>query len=452
MIRADRAAWRRLAGAAVLLGCSAGANAGFAFEAATPAPDLKAAAAAEPASTAAYGARCVGPAFDDTAAFQAAIDTGRTVYAPAMGGHCHVTRALAMKTPGQILHGDGRARTKIEVQPDFAGEGVFVAKTGEPGPVWRDLSVSFAQPDTDDRAKLTHYPPAFSVRNTPRFEMEHVGCYLATVCVDMKGNSGGATIADLQFDAFEVGIDIDGSLDTVRVTDPHWYPFGMGKRQQALFFDQGKARAIGLRIGRMDDLVLRGGIFLGGIGILVLPSPGASLSGSISDTDFDSGSGLEMRSGTLQIHGSEFVLGFPKAQGIRQFGGVIVVSACFFAGGPQNDRLVELVGGSTSIASSQFNTSDADITALAQTADPSALVVSASQFLRAANKTYTKPTIDLAAGRSILTSNYASDKGTGSGVFVRIGNDNPGNHVMGNMSPGWLFRLPLAPKGLYLFN
>ncbi len=74
-----------------------------------------------------------------------------------------------MKTPGQIFHGDGRARTKIAIQPGFAGAGVFVAKTGEPGPVWRDFSVSFVQPDTDDRAKLTRYPPAFSVPDTPRF-------------------------------------------------------------------------------------------------------------------------------------------------------------------------------------------------------------------------------------------------------------------------------------------
>ena len=78
-----------------------------------------------------------------------------------MGGRCHITRPLVMKTPGQIFHGDGRARTKIAIQPGFAGAGVFVAKTGEPGPVWRDFSVSFVQPDTDDRARLTRYPPAF---------------------------------------------------------------------------------------------------------------------------------------------------------------------------------------------------------------------------------------------------------------------------------------------------
>ena len=66
--------------------------------------------------------------------------------------------------------------------------------------------------------------------------MEHMGCYLATVCVDMKGNSGGAMVDDLQFSAFEVGIDIDGSLDTVRITDPHWWPFFLSSQQQKLFF------------------------------------------------------------------------------------------------------------------------------------------------------------------------------------------------------------------------
>ncbi len=219
---------RALAGAALLAALApALLPAARAFAPEGPA-GAEAAAAAGPVSTAATGARCIGPAYDDTAAFQAAIDTGHTVYAPALGGQCHITRPLVMKTPGQIFHGDGRARTKIAIQPGFAGAGVFVAKTGEPGPVWRDFSVSFVQPDTDDRAKLTRYPPAFSVPDTPRFEMEHMGCYVATTCVDMKGNSGGATIADLQMSAFEVGIDIDGSLDTVRLLSIHGWPFGAG--------------------------------------------------------------------------------------------------------------------------------------------------------------------------------------------------------------------------------
>ena len=279
------------------------------------APDLAAAAAAGPVSTAAYGARCIGAAHDDTAAFQAAIDTGRTVYAPAMGGRCHITRPLVMKTPGQIFGGDGRARTKIVIEPGFSGQGVFVAQTGEPGPVWRDFSVSFVQPDVDDRAKLTRYSPAFYAVSTPRFEMEHMGCYVATTCVDMKGNSGGATIADLQMSAFEVGIDIDGSLDTVRVTDPHWWPFGLSKAQQTIFYDQGAKRAIGMRLGRLDDFVLKGGLFLGGVAIEETERDGPSLSGSIANTTFDSGAGIIMRGGTLQVSSSQFVLSFAGAKG-----------------------------------------------------------------------------------------------------------------------------------------
>lgn len=49
-------------------------------------------AASGPVSTADTGARCIGTGFDDTAAFQAAIDTGRTVYAPALNGSCNITR------------------------------------------------------------------------------------------------------------------------------------------------------------------------------------------------------------------------------------------------------------------------------------------------------------------------------------------------------------------------
>ena len=417
-----------------------------------PGPDAAAAAAAGPASTAAWGARCIGPAFDDTPAFQAAIDTGHTVYAPALGGQCHITHALVMRTPGQIFHGDGRARTKIVIEPGFTGEGVFVAKTGEPGPVWRDFSVSFVQPDTDDRAKLTHYPPAFLARSTPRFEMDHVGCYVATACIDMKGNSGGATIADLQMSAFEVGIDIDGSLDTVRVTDPHWWPFAMSKAQQQIFFNQRKDRSIGISLGRADDFILRGGLFLGGLALDAHRGKSGVSTASIETTDFDSGSGLVVAAGDLHISTSELIMGLPGSQAVHLTGGTLSISNSQIGGPPSAEALILILGGNLTVNSNTFNTATNDVTAIEQDANSSLLIAVGNSFIRSPNNSFKKPTIRIKDGRFTLLSNVASDKGSGAGKFLEVLADNVLNRVVSNVTPGWPELRPRLSKGIYLFN
>ena len=419
---------------------------------ATPSsPDV--AAAAGPVSTAALGARCIGPAFDDTAAFQAAIDTGHTVYAPALGGQCHITHALVMRTPGQIFYGDGRARTKIMINPGFAGEGVFVAKTGEPGPVWRDVSVSFAQADTDDRAKLTRYPPAFFVPDTPRFEMEHLGCYVATRCVDMKGNSGGATISDLQMSAFEVGIDIDGSLDTVRVIDPHWWPFGLSNGQQTIFMDQGPRRPIALNVGRMDDLIVRGGLFLGGLAIHLFQGKSGPTFGTINGTDFDSASGIEIEAGFLQIAAADFTLSLAGAQAVAQEGGAVTISSSMvFIGAKLVKPALALSAGILSVTGTQFQGNGFDINLIGQSGAQSVLTLTGNIFCRAPGMLYKRATIDLAEGRTIALGNYATDKGAGAGTFLRVGKDDAFNKIVGNSSPGWLNVLPRQRQGTYLFD
>ena len=414
-------------------------------------PGAEAAAAAGPVSTAATGARCIGPAFDDTPAFQAAIDTGHTVYAPALGGQCHITRPLVMKTPGQVFHGDGRARTKIAIQPGFAGAGVFVAKTGGPGPVWRDVSVSFVQPDTDDRARLTRYPPAFYVPDTPGFAMDHVGCYAAWTCVDMKGNSGGATIADLQMSALELGIDIDGSLDTVRITDPHWWPFGLTKGQQTIFMDQGQRRPIALKVGRMDDLIIRGGLFLGGLAISLSAGKTGTCFGTIDGTDFDSTSGIVMEAGSLQIAASVFTLGVSNSQAIEQTGGSSNLgSSTIFVGVALDKPAISLSGGSLTITGTHFQSNSFDVTSVGQT--NAALILNSNVFARAPNIPYQKPTIEHEDGRIVAVGNYATDKGVRPGVFIRIGKDDAFNKILGNSSPGWTYLLPRQRLGTYALD
>ena len=427
----------RKAAAALALAVAATAAGGPARAFTATPPAAAAAEAAGPVSTAATGARCIGPAFDDTAAFQAAIDTGHTVYAPALGGRCHITHALVMRTPGQIFHGDGRARTKIVIEPGFTGEGVFVAKTGEPGPVWRDFSVSFVQPDTDDRAKLTRYPPAFSAVNTPRFEMDHLGCYVATMCVDMRGNSGGATIADLQFDAFEVGIDIDGSFDTVRLLGPHWWPFLMSSKLQSVFYGQGPLRGIAVRIGRVDGFLMSGGLFYGGgLALLARVTALGSMTGGLIDTtNFDSGSGIKVNGASLVITGSSFFVALAGARGLDLDHGTIIVNGCDFAG--RQDPLIELRSGSLLIGGSRFKTDEADVTAILTSAPDSFLELNNTMFVREERRQFRNPTIVLNGGSGNVFGNYASKTNDPTNIFLKSIAGNSSLNLNANVMSGW---------------
>jgi hypothetical protein len=403
-------------------------------------------------STVDTGALCIGTAFDDTAAFQAALDSSSPVYAPALGGSCNITKPLIVKTPGQLIFGDGPLKTKVVIRPGFSGQGVFVAQTGEPGPVWHDIGVFFEQPDTATATALELYPPAFFLRGTPRFRLEHVGCYRATMCIDMKGNSGGATISDLQFSAFKIGIDIDGSLDAVRIIDPHWFPFGMTNNQQLLFFNQAANHTIAINTGRMDDLVLRGGLFIGGVAINAYQGATGPTFGSIDGTDFDTCSGIVIAAGSLQIGTTIFTLGVSDAQAIAQSGGTLTIaSSNFFAGAAVKKPMISAHGGTLTVSASQFNSLAFDVTAIDQT--ESVMTLLGNRFNRAPNQSYSNPTIRLrGVGRTTAIGNYASDKGTGSGIFVSVANDNPFNRLIGNSSPGWPAYAPSGQKGIYLFN
>jgi hypothetical protein len=404
-------------------------------------------------STVDTGALCIGASFDDTAAFQAALDSGSPVYAPALGGSCNITKPLMVKTPGQLIYGDGRMKTKIMIQPGFSGQGVFVAQTGGPGPVWRDIGVFFVQPDTPTASALNPYPPAFFLRGTPGFQLEHMGCYSAIMCIDMKGNSGNSTISDLHFSAFKIGIDIDGSLDTVRIIDPHFFPFTLTPNQQSIFFNQGANRTIAINTGRMDDLVLRGGLFIGGVAINAYQGATGPTFGSVDGTDFDTFSGIVIAAGSLQIGTTTFTLGVADAQAIDQSGGTLTIaSSNFFVGAALNKPVINMSGGALSISASQFNTLAFDATSIDQSGG-GVMTLLGNRFNRAPHQSYKNATISLRGiSRTIAIGNYTPDKGIGPGVFINVGNDNPFNRLIGNSSPGWPVYVPSSSKGVYLFN
>ena len=269
----------------------------------------------------------------------------------------------------------------------------------------------------------------------------------------MSGQSGGSIIDDFQFDAFEFGIRIDGSADTVRIINPHWWPFFLTKAQYTLFLDQGKDRPVAIEVGRMDDLNVSGGLFLGGLALHAFHGRTGSVGGSIVNTDFDTCSGIVVDDGALQISASSFSLGVDDAQAVKIAAGTVTIgSSFFFLGVKTRSAIVASLGGDLTITGSDFVMHDFDVTAVQQRGVGSLVNITADRFKRLPNIVYHSPTILLLEGRTIAMSNYISNIGIGSGLFFSVENDNPYNRIIGNSASGWKNSWPTSGLGVYLFN
>ena len=173
---------------------------------------------------------------DDSAAIQAALNTGQHVYIPI--GYYLINSPLTFKQPGQMVSGDGRNRSKLIVNNTFnmSAQGVLIFATGEEGPQLENFGMYFDQPDTSDRTALTPYPVAIYAANTARFTLTSLKITNAYNGIDMTGNCGGAFINLLEMSAYSTGIHIDGSLDTVRINQFHFWCFEMSANQTNIFF------------------------------------------------------------------------------------------------------------------------------------------------------------------------------------------------------------------------
>ena len=289
------------------------------------------------ANAATFGAQFNGSATtaQDTVAVQAALASGQQrVRLPTLGGSFWPNACMAISVNSQHIYSDtdylgGLSLTILSslAQSNAPNcKGIFNEATNGLSPFIENLTAGFAQPDQSDPAQMIQYPPLYFLQNGGRFRLVNDICTNATVCVDMKGNSGGAYIQDLQFNAYKFGIDIDGSLDTVRINNPHWFPYNMTGNQQTAFFSQGSSRPIGIHAGRMDDMKLTGGLFIGGLALQGYAGTGATYNGQagnagtmfamVTGTDFDTFSGVQLLGGSVNCASCTFSLGVAAAQGI----------------------------------------------------------------------------------------------------------------------------------------
>ena len=416
---------------------------------------------------------------DDTAAIQAALDTGDHVFldSPVF----KISNSLIIRKAAQMLSGNGRTATDIRVSSNFNmnAQAVIVFATGEEGPVLRDFCIDFMQPITSNRNDLIRYPVAIRAVGIPRFTIENVNICNATNGIDMTGNTGGAFMNLLEMSAYEPGIKIDGALDTIRVNQFHFWPFEMaGTLNEDIFFSPG---TVAMDIGRVDGLFISEFLNISNLGLRLRNTASGSPWVYMSDSGFDSFNGIDMAGGSLQVVNSYITLEpAPALQGVMLTGGFAQFSNCYFATSQNTAFMLmqNMSGGSLQVDNCYFNTAatcaisvggNTSINSVqvsncrveGQTPDFQFLVsapaagaannihLSNNVLQTAANMDYHGPIIHIGEGnRAYISGNRVLDKGTGNGIFITIPQDNF-HMVTGNMAPGWPYGTPGGPTGFY---
>jgi hypothetical protein len=410
---------------------------------------------------------------DDTAAIQEAISTGQHVYIPT--GSYLITDALVIRQQGQMISGDGRNASLLLINSSFnmSAQGVIVFVCGEAGPQLEDFGMAFDQPDTADRNALTQYPVAIYAVNTPRFTIDSLKITNAMNGVNMTGNCGGATINLLEMSAYTTGITIDGSLDTIRVNQFHFWCFAMSANQTSIFFNSAKA----LDVGRVDSLVLSEFLNISSLGIDMHSTASGDPWVYISDSGFDTFNGIRMSAGSLQVVNSYITLaGSPSLRAVHQTGGLLQFTNCYFTSGQTQPLMLleNMSDGALQIDNCTFNYAGGAQFSIGGNMSNNSIQVSNCRFkaqtgsfqllgaasgtnkihlsnniIETANIGYNQPIV-LVTGenRVYMTGNRVND---GRGTFIYIEKDNP-NWVSGNIGEGWTYVFPSTRLGFYSNN
>lgn len=372
-----------------------------------------------------------------------AASNGGDVYLPP--GTYYVTDNISVPS-GVRLRGAGRHKTILLAPATFnmSAVGVLSCSGTEPGPIFEDFTIRFVQPDTNIRANLTQYPPAFYLHSIPRFAIRRVRVELAWDGIDMTGNAGGSVIEDYESSCFNTDIEIDGSFDSVKLDKLHVWPFGLTTRADlgSLYYNN---LHTGIKCGRCDDFKMSNSIIFSLVTATnFYQSASGTTFGSISNCDFDDRGGLNISAGALTVTGCYFSIGKIDAVVTNISGGSVTVTGSAISVGvlPNGGTSILVTGSGTQVnwSDNLYGSGSLDCTAISA-GTGSRLNTNGNQFDRTTNIAYTKPTIlyDNAAGS--CEGNTTGPKGTGAGSFVNVNGDTK-VVVTGNSENGWSYSFP----------
>jgi pectate lyase-like protein len=386
-----------------------------------------------------YGAIGDGVA-NDTAAIQAAVASGKRVYMPRPSVAFRVTNAINCTTKGQIIEGDGKGVTIIAIGSDFnlSALGVFVmpAAPWVPGPQFRDFQINFAQPDTTTYASLVAYPVAFYAQGIARATWHGIKINAAMKGIDLRANGAGTSMVDCELCCFDWHIYLDGEADSVTVQNCRFENDSLTANQGTIYH----ASSVGIITGRCDDLHVIGCLFLCFQGIhAIVGSDGNNTFGNITNTDFDTYSGIKVDAANLQVAGCGFTLGTADSVAVSMAAGNMSMSACWFLSSLTLTNAMITTSAPVEvrlqIAGSRFDA--IGVTPVVNAYQNSTIVMTGCDInlQPVARGSVPAVTIDNAALLTMSGCRF-SPKGGGSGAAINLVIDGTHN-VCGNAFGGW---------------
>lgn len=196
---------------------------------------------------------------DSTAAFNAAVATGKSVYIPS-GGY-NITGAITINA-GQLIYGAGPGVTAININSSTfnmsaAGVFVFASGTAEHHTELRDLWIRFQQPSFSGmtRANIVQYPPGVQASASTRIQLFNIEISNAWIAIDCSGGGGAGFFDRLMISAYNVGMQIgttNAIQDGMHIDNFHFWTFDTTSFQQAVLWD---GTTIAAHLGRIDGLM-----------------------------------------------------------------------------------------------------------------------------------------------------------------------------------------------------
>jgi hypothetical protein len=399
---------------------------------------------------------------DDTAAIQAAINTGSDIYLSK--GRYRLTNALTFTTGAQRIMGAGRTASVFVVTTGFnlSAAGVLVVNGPmEPAPQFIDIGVELYQPDVSVASSLVQYPPILKADGTARGRIQRCRFTKGIVGVSLLGNTGGWQIDDLESANFGKNIRIDGALDTIRLNDVHIWPFGLTPNQSNIFFNDGNC--VGVSTGKVDGLFLNGYMSICKTSFNAFAGATGDPMVFMSNFAMDSWSGLAVSAGTFRMSNGYFSITptsspYNASQyAVRASGSARVgIANCFFFMGQSTFPAVftEGAGGVRLVVNnSHFQTNGADTSCVSVLGSGHTAIVSGSYFETVPHISQSNAVIYVQGGGNRLTAtgNQCRDKGAGTGTFIKVAQDDF-HRVVGNTAPGWANSFPAAGSAYYAGN
>lgn len=380
---------------------------------------------------------------NDAPAIQTRINavpaTGGVVYLPKGTYRC--TSSIVFPTDRQVrLVGAGEEQTQIHVVAGTtATPGIIHLRGAEKVSTVEMLTIAFDQPNVTTVAGMTAFVPAIYAQNCPRFQIKRVRILRAWDGIDMRGNSGGATIESLEMSAFNVGIHIDGCLDSVYIDRLHAWVFGCTANQITALSNSTTTYPI--NCGRMDDLHISNCLFNGGRAVRFFLGATGPTWTTMTSCTFDSSCGIIMIEGRLSMAGCSIGHGVAGKQAILIQGGTVDIGGSHVATVVADSLAsIQVSGGFLSMAGCRLFTSEGVNTTCLHVSGGS-VTVGGCTFPRDANLTFTSSTILQTSGRLSLVGCRTSDKGTGTGNFLTVTTDD-WHIIADNAFMGWGLSLP----------